>query len=288
MRLQWLSHPVFHFDFRRPLGGVCAGGDFFGVGLWLLMGAYWDRVQGTFAVESRRQIPLRVGFLLAVCGILGVSAALVASTRQELWALPGFMPTSGGQHGSDPYARQGIGDGDMLAAAKDQAMTFGPVDSEQFLESAMPSLYDMLDDRYGEPAVKRRRARRAVALGGRRPLARPRNPSESKRSGREFAAARRKTRGQFSQPRSTDSKALVYVLGAVPVHLGLETYDAFDGTTWLHEADSPAKPPLAMNAASGKPWLEFPASPATWVLAQGAMPSRSSISGRRRIPHLRC
>ena len=241
---------------------------FSAIGLWSLMGAYWDRLQGKLAADSRRQTPARLGVLSSVCGLLAVCAVFAAGTRHELFALPGFMPTSGGQKESDPYARQGIGDGDMLAAAKDQAMTFGPVDSEQFLESEMPSLYDMLDDRYGEPTVKPRRVQRAVALGGKNSTNRPKNPSESKRSGREFAAARRKSQNRTSQPSATESKALIYVLGEVPVHLALETYDTFDGATWIHGAVKTPNSPLVLKTVGDRPWFEISASPREWVLAQ--------------------
>jgi protein-glutamine gamma-glutamyltransferase len=241
---------------------------FAAVGLWSLMGAYWDRLQAKSAVESRRQLPLKIGVLGAVCTALAAAGAVLAGTRHELFALPGFMPTSGGQHGSDPYARQGIGDGDMLAAAKEQAMTFGPVDSEQFLESNMPSLYDMLDDRYGEPTVKpKKKLQRAVALSGKDAVSRLQNANSSKRSGREFAAARRKSAHRSSQPKGTESNALIYVLGPVPVHLALETYDTFDGATWVHDAAPLPRTPLEMNKKTEQPWLEFRSSPAEWVLA---------------------
>lgn len=242
---------------------------FAAVGLWSLMGAYWDRLQAKSAVESRRQLPLKIGVLGAVCTALAAAGVLLAGTRHELFALPGFMPTSGGQHGSDPYARQGIGDGDMLAAAKEQAMTFGPVDSEQFLESQMPSLYDMLDDRYGEPTVKpKKKLQRAVALSGKDAVSRLQNASSSKRSGREFSAARRRSGKRSSTPKGTESSALIYVLGPVPVHLALETYDAFDGATWTHDAAPPSEVPLEMDTKAEKPWLEFRASPPDWVLAE--------------------
>jgi hypothetical protein len=242
---------------------------FAAVGLWSLMGAYWDRLQAKSAVESRRQLPLKIGVLGALCTVLAAAGALLAGTHHELFALPGFMPTSGGKHGSDPYARQGIGDGDMLAAAQEQAMTFGPVDSAQFLESQMPSLYDMLDDRYGEPTVKpKKKLQRAVALSGKDAVSRLQNASSSKRSGREFAASRRKSGHRSSQPKGTESDALIYVLGPVPVHLALETYDTFDGASWIHEAAPPPQTRLAMNAKGKQPWLEFQASPAEWVLAR--------------------
>ena len=156
----------------------------------------------------------------------------------------------------------------MLAAAKEQAMTFGPVDSEQFLESQMPSLYDMLDDRYGEPTVKpKKKLQRAVALSGKDAVSRLQNASASKRSGREFAAARRKSGNRSSQLKGTESDALIYVLGPVPDHLALETYDGFDGATWIHEAASLPHTPLEMNTKGEQPWLQFRASPAEWVLA---------------------
>jgi protein-glutamine gamma-glutamyltransferase len=238
------------------------------VGLWSLMGAYWDRWQAKSAIESRPHLPLKIGLLGAVCTVLAAAGALLAGARHELIALPGFMPTSGGQHGSDPYARQGIGDGDMLAAAKQQAMTFGPVDSEQFLESQMPSLYDMLDDRYGEPTIKPRKVQRAVALSGKDAVSRLENASSSKRSGREFAAARRKAGKRSLMLKGTESDALLYVLGPVPVHLALETYDSFDGATWIHDAAPTPQTPLEMNTTGDRPWLEFRSSPAEWVLAR--------------------
>lgn len=238
------------------------------VGLWNLMGAYWERLEGHLAVENRRQAPVRIGVLGSVCGLLAITAALVAGVRRDLVALPGFMPSSGGQQGSDPYARQGIGDGDMLAAAKNEAMSFGPVDSEQFLESEMPSLYDMLDDRYGEPTVKPRNVRRAVALSGRSTTSPKQTPSQSKRSGREFAAVRRKTATGRARPRDSQSTALFYVLGRVPLHLMLETYDAFDGARWSHEASDLPCPPLTLNNSRGAPWVEFYRTPRDWVLSQ--------------------
>jgi protein-glutamine gamma-glutamyltransferase len=238
------------------------------VGLWILMGAYWERFQGRQAVESRRQVPVRIGVLGGLGALLAVSVGLLAGAQHELISLPGFMPSSGGTRSYDPYARQGIGDGDMLAAAKDQAMAFAPVESEQFLDSDMPSLYDMLVDRYGEPTVKPRQAKKAVALAGKNTGDRNQKTSQSKRSGREFAVARRKTQGRRSRPQDTESKALLYLLGTVPLHLALETYDAFDGATWMHEAGDPWPARLTLNSAGSGPWLEFEAVPRDWILAR--------------------
>src|ERR1700722_10466211 len=132
----------------------------------------------------------------------------------------------------------------------------------------MPSLYDMLDDRYGEPTVKpKKKLQRAVALSGKDAVSRRQNASSSKRSGREFAAARRKSGNRSSKPKGTDSDALICVLGPVPVHLALETYDTFDGATWIHDAAPLPQARLEMNTKADQPWLEFRASPSEWVLA---------------------
>jgi hypothetical protein len=236
------------------------------VGLWVLMAAYWERMQGHVAVECHRQTPIRVGVLGGVCAFMILSAGLVAGVRSELVVMPGFMPTSGGQHQSDPYARQGVGDGDMLVAAKRQPMTFGPVDSGTYLESEMPSLYDMLDDRYGEPLTKAQRVGRAIALKGKVSSDPKQSPSDSKRSGRDFSAVRRKTAQASNRPHSTESDALFYVKGPVPVHLALERYDAFDGATWFHEAEDKMVPRFVMDETDDNPWLGFTAAPRHWVL----------------------
>src|SRR5580692_9113778 len=236
------------------------------VGLWVLMAAYWERLQGHVAVECHRHTPVRAGVLVGVCVLMILSAALVAGVRSELVAMPGFMPTSGGQHQSDPYARQGVGDGDMLVAAKQNPMSFGPVDTGAYLESEMPSLYDMLDDRYGEPLTKATRVGRAIALSGKVSSDPNQTPSESKRSGREFSTVRRKAAQASSRPHSTESDALLYLKGPVPLHLALERYDAFDGATWFHEAEDRTAPRLVMNEADDNPWLECTATAKRWVL----------------------
>ncbi len=234
------------------------------IGLWVLMAAYWERLQGHVAIECHRHTPIRLGVLAGVCSLMILSAGLVAGVRSELMVLPGLMPTSGGQHQSDPYARQGVGDGDMLVAAKQQPMSFGPIESGAFLESEMPSLYDMLDDRYGEPLTKSRHTGRAIALKGKISSDQSQKPSESKRSGREFSTVRRKTAQDSRRPHGSDSDALLYVKGPVPLHLCSERYDSFDGATWLHEGKDKSTPQLAMNEIDDKPWLEFMTVPVHW------------------------
>jgi hypothetical protein len=236
------------------------------VGQWVLMAAYWERVQGHVAAECHRHVPIRIGVLGIASALMVFSAGLVAAVRSELVVLPGFMPTSGGQHQSDPFARQGVGDGDMLVGAKQNPMSFGPVESGTYLESQMPSLYDMLDDRYGEPLTKAQKLGRAIALSGKVSSDPNAKPTASKKSGREFSTVRRKTAQAKIRPHGTESDALFYLKGPVPLHLAMERYDAFDGVTWYHEGKDGSQLPLLLDEADDNPWLEFEAVPKHWVI----------------------
>lgn len=51
------------------------------VGLWVLMAAYWERLQGQVAVECHRQTPIRLGVLGGVCTVMVLSVGLFAGVR---------------------------------------------------------------------------------------------------------------------------------------------------------------------------------------------------------------
>lgn len=133
--------------------------------LWWLMARYWDRIQHTrSAVRVTRCLPVR----WSVMGVTVLSSVLVAAvfgaSGGATYVLRGVMPASGGDRWNDPFARAGVRDGDAVVAARDDAMSFGPVESQLFLESCMPTLYDMFNDLYGEPLKSRQKQERAVSL----------------------------------------------------------------------------------------------------------------------------
>ncbi|MFN9984986.1 MAG: hypothetical protein ACK52S_05480, partial [Pirellula sp.] len=116
---------------------------FAAVACWWLMAKYWNSIErGFVASESVPLIRMRALVLGSIALIAGITLAVVTKQSIRNSALDGFMPTSGGQKRGESWSRQGVGDGDMLVAAKDEAYTFGPVDSDLFLDSEVPSMYD--------------------------------------------------------------------------------------------------------------------------------------------------
>ena len=80
------------------------------------------------------------------------------------------MPTSGGTDWNDPDARSGVGDGDNEVAASEHPESVGFTESEVYLETDRPSLYDAFNETYGEPFKPKKTGEddRAGAAGRRR------------------------------------------------------------------------------------------------------------------------
>ena len=238
----------------RPLTYVLAG-VYGALGLWWLMGAYWDRLAGTFvASKVERRIPVRVSVIGVTTIVLLVLASLIGMTRSVAIALPGFMPTSGGTKWHDPHARSGVGDGDAMVAGREKAMSFGPVESELFLESEMPTLYDMMNDMYGEPPKPIKKQERAIGLANERFQQNHQHLSKTERSGREFSAVRRRVQRKNRTFDDRKSPAMLYAVGRVPLHFALERFDTFDGRVWTHSGEHQQEQSIHLQTQNGKPW----------------------------------
>lgn len=228
------------------------------LGLWWLMGAYWDRLAGTFvASRVERRIPVRISVISVTTMVLLVLGTLIGVTRSSAIALPGFMPTSGGTRWHDPHARSGVGDGDAMVAAKEEAMSFGPVQSELFLESEMPTLYDMFNDMYGEPPKPKKKQERAIALANENIQQNHLQLANNERSGREFSAIRQKVERKKQVLDDRKAPAMLYVVGRVPLHLALERYDTFDGRDWTHSGEQLKQESIRLEIQNGKPWANL-------------------------------
>jgi transglutaminase-like putative cysteine protease len=230
------------------------------VGIWWLMGAHWQRLQGRFADVSRREIPRGVaaGSIAALLVAVGIAALTLGGVDSTV-ALDGVFWGSGGTGAADPFAARGVHDGDQLVAARHEAASFGAVESELFLDSDMPSLYDMFNDMYGEP-VRPKHTERAIGLAASPDPPAQQRIAESRSSGREFAAVRHPPRRRPAALQDQDHRALIYVGGRVPLHLRMETFDSFDGRVWSHAEDGKSlrsNLSLRMDSASGKPWCEI-------------------------------
>ena len=228
--------------------------------VWWLTGKYWKSIErGFIARDSVPLVRLRLTALafavLLTCAIGG----LAISSGTKLSAIDGFMPTSGGNGQSDPSARNGVGDGDMLVAAKEEAFTFGPVESELFMDSKTPSLYDLANDFYGEPFVRREHTR-TISLDSQSKESELEG-SESKKRSREFSAIRMPREGTGEKKMNgTESKAVFHLIGRVPQHLRLETFDSFDGVKWSRSDDLLLKEsmqPIALETMQSKPWMRL-------------------------------
>lgn len=226
---------------------------FTGVGIWWLMGGYWDSLRGQLAAASSRELPHRWWLLLPL-SLLAVLVAIPAVGTQTM-ALHGFMPSSGGTDWYSAAARSGVGDGDALVAGTDNIRSFAPIEDAPFMTSHEPSLYDLFDDTYDEP-VRPQNQDRAISL----PPQVAQQPqdhhlAESQQAGKEFSTLRK-----FGAPRegrigNRASRALLYVKGRTPLHLKLEVFDRYDGVGWFPEAPQDAGPRLFFESLHGRPWL---------------------------------
>lgn len=226
--------------------------------VWWLTGKYWKSIErGFVAGDSVPLVRLRLTAVALAVFLTIAIGGLAISTGTQLSAIDGFMPTSGGSKWADPSARSGVGDGDMLIAAKDEAFTFGPVESDLFMDSKSPSLYDLASDFYGEPFVRREHTR-TISLDN--PLKESElEGSESKKRSREFSAIRmpRENTGE-TKIKGTESRAVFHLIGRVPQLLRLETFDSFDGVNWSRSDDLSLKEsmtPIALEAMQSKPWM---------------------------------
>ncbi|QDU30255.1 Transglutaminase-like superfamily protein [Anatilimnocola aggregata] len=229
------------------------------VGMWWLLGANWERMQGHLPIASHRDFPLAAssGSVLLVV-LLAVAAAALAGNSPIGSQLTGYFWGAGGNGHSDLFASRGIGNGEQLVAATQQASTFGAVESELFLDSEKPSLYDVFNDLYGDEIKRLDEVERTIALSQDVLPPQHQHATEEQQAGRTFAAVRRR-RAKSEQRASAGSanSALILVEGRVPLHLRLETFASFDGRNWSHAENRIASDAISLSIVSRqeKPWV---------------------------------
>ncbi len=205
-----------------------------------------------------RRLPFSgVAWVLVVVALV-VAVAAFGPSRAAV-ALAGLVPTSGGTDWSDPNASSGVGDGDNEVSASEHPESVGFTESEVYLETDRPSLYDSFNETYGEP-FKPKKVEKMIALGQQDIGEQKERPAENLQAGREFAAVRRKPEPRPRRPGERAAKALVYVKGQTPLHLPLTTYSHFDGTAWREEPCCNWHFPAELEPRSS--WLRLPWSEA--------------------------
>lgn len=223
------------------------------LGIWWLMVSYWDTVREHMAAQVQRDLPRRWLIALPVL-VLACVLLLSLNTRAATTALRGFMPTSGGTDWYDETARGGVNDGDALVSATDNAMSFGPVESDLFLDSRESSLYDAFNDTLGETVPPNNE--RSVPLPASLLKETSDQIAKAKKAGREFSTVRQPVRKKQEQ-QDVESPAVLYVAGRVPLHLRLTEYDLFDGHFWYPAPEPEHARPLAMMTIHNRPWLRL-------------------------------
>jgi hypothetical protein len=211
-----------------PVGGFAVAGT-----LWLML-VYWKGLGPASGADlGARRLPLSAAaWVLAIVGVFAAVAAVGPSRAATV--LAGLMPTSGGTDWSDPDARSGVNDGDNEVGASEHPESVGFTESEVYLETDRPSLYDAFNESYGEP-FKPKKVEKMVALGQLDVGEQKERPSENLQAGREFSAVRRKPEPRTRRPGERAAKALVYIKGPTPLHVPLTSYSHFDGIAWREE-----------------------------------------------------
>ncbi|WP_166825863.1 transglutaminase-like domain-containing protein [Thalassoroseus pseudoceratinae] len=228
------------------------------IGCWWLMSRYWNSLAGRIADETHADRPLRWFITLPICLVAAV-LLVPLSGRTATEALPGLMPSSGGTGDFSPYARSGVGDGDMLVAGTKDVQSFAPIDNAPFMDSKKPSLFDVYNETYDEP-VKPKNQDRCIALPPEVMQDVHRHLAESKQAGREFSTLRQTDGQRKSKIDNRDTDALFFVAGRTPLHLRLDVYATFDGIQWYPDQTPGPSTPLTMRNIDERPWLDLTAT----------------------------
>ncbi len=218
--------------------------------LWWMMEQYWSRIQAYQAARVAVRVPRRV---LVIAGTLLLLIATMAMVRplvpQQAWRqLTGWIPFSGGDRWGDVFARDGLGQGELLTGATDRTDTIGPVETNIYLSSQQPSLYDMVSRVYGPPS--KRREQRIDVDGS--DQAHQHEMMTFQTASREFTTLRRpRQKAASTAPR--ESVAMLFLDGRVPAHLRMQTFDEFDGSTWTLRTSTERT--LWLYSLGAEPWV---------------------------------
>lgn len=219
--------------------------------LWLML-IHWNGIAASTEMERVKPLPWSAAVwglvIVTLCGL-----AVVGPTRTAT-ALAGLVPTSGGTDWSDREARGGVNDGDHEVSASENPQSVGFTQSEVYLDSDRPSLYDTFNDMYGEP-FKVKKTERMIALQSETIKEQKELPVENLQAGREFPIVRRKPETPMRRPGQRAAKALLYLKGQTPLHLRMAIYDRFDGLVWHEQAANETSSSIEKEGQSD--WLRL-------------------------------
>ncbi|QDU11846.1 transglutaminase-like domain-containing protein [Gimesia aquarii] len=225
------------------------------VGFFWLFYSYWNSIRA-YLIPTLEKHQWRKHGILSCLALVLLLILFMSGNNPIVHAFKGIMPSSGGEGYKDQYARDGLGDGDLLVAGKHDIRSFAPVENAPFLSSDEPSLYDIMFDTYNDDGEMAKNVDRAISLIMQDQKIEERELPESENINRHFSTARKQKPEETKSNEGLKSDALMYVSGRTPLHLRMETYDIFDGVKWHSE-------PLIRDRKGGfslkerfeKPWI---------------------------------
>lgn len=206
--------------------------------LWWLVTDHWEHVQCQAATEIRGSGQHRLLALTAGCAAFVVVGAIVSNRIPVLHKLQTeLLPTSGGTSMKDSVGR-GVGNGEALVAARNHPTSFGAVETDMFLESSKPSLFDVVGDEMGKPK-RNRRVERAQAIRGDDIQVAAGKFSEANQSssGSDFSTQRSAPRLR-EKPSNIVRDSLMFWGGKPGAHLAVERFTEFDGVDWSNPPET--------------------------------------------------
>lgn len=228
--------------------------------LWHLVTNHWERLDVCMPVNIRRSPWIRPAAVLGGLILAGFGGAAAHGRFQTFFQGAQLAPTSGGSRWTEVSARSGIGSGDLAVAAKNNAQSFGAVDSDILLESHETSLYDMFSEVLGDPFVNREYERRQ-ALQGTVDGANHAHLSQTDDSSSSFSVARNPPRSSQGRLKNAKGKDVLQWVGPSGIRLALNRYKSFDGKQW-RGAEGAERPAALPQRADGEmTWFLDPRRP---------------------------
>jgi protein-glutamine gamma-glutamyltransferase len=222
--------------------------------LWWLIANHWERVEAC-QIDSLKSNKARTPFAIAAGSLVFVVAAWSASGGSVIFdrMKMELLNTSGGTSRYHAGARSGVGDGDAVVAARDHAASFGAVETDVFLDSPAPSLFDIFNDTFGEP-VRKKKSERAIALAPREDQSTSSRTAKSNSTTQSFTT-RRSDPKRRKPLKDLKSEATMFWIGRTGERLATHRYTRFDGVDW-HQEDGAIETKIVEYKIGERVWFK--------------------------------
>ena len=128
-----------------------------------------------------------------------------------------------------------MGTGDAAIAAKNRAESFGAVDSDIFLESVEPTLYDIFNEAVGEPKLRKKRSK-AQSLTNQEYETSHDRVARSEKGGSSFSTDREPPDRHYHFDDAKEPSIIQWD-GPTGIRLAMHRYDTFNGSEWTQSED---------------------------------------------------